>query len=74
MQKTRPSSRLGGLESWGVARLKNTIAKFGLGANFLLAKELLFNPHGLGKNISMFRWFWFANIQLLVAFFCVVPL
>jgi hypothetical protein len=58
------------------AHFRNTIAKDGLGANFPFCKkkDLLFNPHGLWKDISMFRWFGFADIYLLIAlasvFFC----
>jgi hypothetical protein len=64
MRTARPSSRLGGSEILGVCsfwenRLQKTASEriFSIFAK----KDLLFNPHGLWKDISLFRWVWICR-------------
>jgi hypothetical protein len=72
-----PPSRLGGLNILGVCSFQEYDCKRRPWSEFSILqkkKDLLFNPHGLWKDISMFRWFGFADIYLLIAlasvFFC----
>jgi len=55
MQKTRPSSRLGGL-NFGCCSFKDYVCKDGLGADSHFAKTYYFAPlTAFGKPVSMFR-------------------